>query len=193
MGPTIMLPSDKPGLRRWALERRAGLDMAALSEVLVAGLRDLPAFQSARDVLLDLALPGEVNVEALVADGSKRWYAPRCAPQRRLAIHPFAPGETPLRLGPFGIREPDAVRTPEADPAAIDLVIVPSLLLAPTGQRLGYGGGYYDRLLPRLRPDCVRVSALPDALLVPHLPKEPWDADMDYVVTETGRFAGDRQ
>jgi 5-formyltetrahydrofolate cyclo-ligase len=169
------------------------MDIDGLSGMLVERLRNLPSFQTARHVFLYLAMPGEVNVEALMTGHDVRhWYVPRCAPQRRLAIHPYAPGQTPLRAGPFGIREPDPILIPEADPASIDLVVVPSLLLTPSGQRLGYGGGYYDRLLPRLRPDCIRVGVLPDALVVPYLPKDPWDVDLDYIVTEKSLFSSPR-
>jgi len=118
-------------------------------------------------------------------EDEKQWYVPRCAPDRRLAVHPYVPGETPLRRGPFGIREPDPEQTPEADPTVLDLVIVPALLYAPDGSRLGYGGGYYDRFLLRLRPDCVCVGLLPDEQIVPALPLDPWDKPVDIIVTPT--------
>jgi 5-formyltetrahydrofolate cyclo-ligase len=180
------LLEDKSVLRGWAKARRAGLDMAALSTVLVARLAALPEFKAARDVLLYLAMAGEINVEGLLAlgDGRQRFYVPRCAPKRRLAVYRYVPGETPLiNVPPFGIREPD--RANEANPAALDLVVVPSLLLSEGGDRLGYGGGYYDRFLPRLRSACITVSALPDALITPRLPRDPWDIPVDVVVTET--------
>jgi 5-formyltetrahydrofolate cyclo-ligase len=106
-------PEDKPALREWAKARRARLDMAASSACIVARIAALPQFGAARDVLLYLALPGEVNVEGLLAfaDGTRRFYVPRCAPKRRLAVHRFVPGETPLvNVPPFGIRELDPAR-----------------------------------------------------------------------------------
>jgi 5-formyltetrahydrofolate cyclo-ligase len=189
--PTI--PDDKPGLRLWAQERRAALDVTTLSDVLTTRLRSLPEFATAHHVLLYLGMPGEVNVESLLDsdDAERRWYTPRCAPKRRLAVHPFVLGETPLRPGPFGIREPDPVQVPEADPAILDAVIVPALLLSRDGWRLGYGGGYYDRFLPRLRPDCCRIGVLPDALVLPTPPPnliDPWDAPLDVIVTESAIF-----
>ena len=161
--------------------------MAAASSLLVARLAALPQFKAARDVLLYLAMVGEVNVEGLLAfGGDHRFYVPRCAPKRRLAVYRYVPGETSLQnVPPFGIREPDPAQTPEADPAALDLVVVPALLLSETGDRLGYGGGYYDRFLPRLSPACVTVGALPDALVTPVLPRDAWDHPLDVVVTET--------
>jgi 5-formyltetrahydrofolate cyclo-ligase len=132
-----------------------------------------------------------VTVEALLSSGAgeaKQFYVPRCAPKRRLAIHPYVPGQTPLRAGPFGIREPDPAQVPEAEPGILDMVVVPAVMLSETGDRLGYGGGYYDRFLPRLPESCVRLGALPEALVRPSFPRDPWDAPLDIIVTENRTF-----
>ncbi len=181
-------PVDKPGLRQWAKARRdANPITGAVNGALLARVRGLPEWKQARHVLVYLAMPSEVNVDALATDDEERrrvFYAPRCAPGRRLAVHSFRPGVTPLRPGPFGIREPDPQRAPEAAPDLLDLVIVPALLLTPNGDRLGYGGGYYDRFLPSLSPACVRVGVLPESQIVPALPRDTWDAPLTVVVTE---------
>jgi 5-formyltetrahydrofolate cyclo-ligase len=181
-------PRGKPALRDWALRLRAAEREAieASFPVLITGLRDLPEFRAARAVLLYLAMPAEVPVEAVVAANPETaFYAPRCAPRRRrLTVHRYLPGETPLRPGPFGIREPDPARVPEADPAMLDVVLVPALLLGESGERLGYGGGYYDRFLPRLRAGCTTVGLLPDRLVLPRLPQDPWDQRIGIILTE---------
>lgn len=192
---TCAAPADKPHLRLWAQQRRAEIDWAALSETLTERVASLPEMKAARNILLYLAMRNEVSVERLIearGESTRRWYAPRCAPGRRLAVHRYLPGETALRRGPFGIREPDPEREPEIAPFPLDLVLVPALLLSEQGDRLGYGGGYYDRFLPTLAPGCKRVAALPDALVLPHLPRDPWDQRLDVLVTETRvlRFEG---
>lgn len=181
-------PNDKTALRLWAKNRRVALDMPRLSETLTERLYTLPEFNSARRIFLYLAMPDEVNVESLIEKSEKHWYAPRCAPRRRLAIHPYTPHNTLLRPGPFGIREPDPETTPEADPAILDLVIVPALAFSQQCDRLGYGGGYYDRFLPRLSASCTRVGLLPSALVLPLLPYDPWDAPLNLVITEDNIF-----
>ncbi|MBC8104020.1 MAG: hypothetical protein H7Z41_15715, partial [Cytophagales bacterium] len=120
MGDPDAAGAWKVALRRRARETRAALDTRAISAQLRARIAALPEYQAARHVLLYLALPGEVRVEALMTlpgSASKQFYVPRCAPDRRLALHPFLSGTTPLVPGPFGIREPDAARVPEATPA----------------------------------------------------------------------------
>lgn len=178
------IPTSKSELRLWAHERRTHLPRAALSEILARRISELPEWNAVTHVMLYLSMPEEISTETILTlPTSKHWYIPRCAPQRRLAVHSFQPEVTPLRPGPFGIREPDPRQVPEVEPTILDMVIVPALLLTPEGERLGYGGGYYDRFLPRLRSDCFRVGAIPETLLVEHLPQDPWDAPLDIVVT----------
>ena len=178
------LPAEKRALREWARERRAMLDMPALSIQLLEKVQKLPALLTAQRILVYNALPDEVDLLALTSDSTRHWYLPHCAPKRRLAVHAFVPGETPLRPGPFGILEPDPQQVPETNLLLLDAVIVPALLLTPDGGRLGYGGGYYDRFLPGLRPDCLKIGVLPQALIVPSLPLDPWDILLDRVITE---------
>jgi 5-formyltetrahydrofolate cyclo-ligase len=93
-----------------------------------------------------------------------------------------------LRPGAFGILEPPpALRgaaAREAAPERIDLVVVPGVAFDPLGRRIGSGQGFYDRLLARLRADCVRAGLCYEAQVVDRVPAEPHDQPMDLVVTE---------
>lgn len=187
------LGANKPVLREWAKTRRAAAFppnvLADVSARLCDRVRVLPEWQAARHVLLYLAMPGEISVEPLMegsggASDKKQFYVPRCGPKRRLVIHPYTPGHTPMVSGVWGLREPNPACVPFAPPSVLDLVIVPALLLTPGGDRLGYGGGYYDRFLPHLAPSCVTIGVLPSALLVPDLPLDEWDVPLHLVVSE---------
>lgn len=179
---------DKPTLRAWATARRAILDLPSLSAILRARIVALPEWERARHVLLYAALPNEIDLLPLAAHPEKRFYLPRCAPHRRLAVHPYRPESTALRTSRFGIREPDPATTPEGMPSDLDLVLVPALLLSERGDRLGYGGGYYDRFLPQVDGTAVTIGALPDALILPELPSDAWDVRLDRVVSESRFF-----
>lgn len=170
--------SSKAELRSWARRTRSQQEPPVLWPILA----ELPEFEQATHILLYAAMPGEIDVLPLAETPNKRLYLPRCAENRRIAIHAYP---CPLVPGPFGIREPDA-SLPEAAPEVIDLVLVPGLVFSPDGGRVGYGGGYYDRFLPRLRPDCVTIGLTPSALLVPELPLDSWDRRVSFVVTELG-------
>lgn len=65
-------------------------------------------------------------------------------------------GEKDLELSAWGIKEPrEGIKV---DPEIIDIVLVPLLAFDLKGQRVGYGKGYYDRLLCDCRPDCLRIG-----------------------------------
>jgi 5-formyltetrahydrofolate cyclo-ligase len=74
----------------------------------------------------------------------------------------------------------------QPDPAAVDVVIVPGVAFTPDGARLGQGGGWYDRFLAGVRPDCTSIGVGFDAQVVDMLPTEPHDVALDGVVTESG-------
>jgi 5-formyltetrahydrofolate cyclo-ligase len=68
---------------------------------------------------------------------------------------------------------------------AIDFVVVPGVAYDREGRRLGYGGGYYDRLLPLLSPRAARVAGAFDVQVVDRVPTGPNDVTIDAVVTES--------
>lgn len=78
--------------------------------------------------------------------------------------------------------------TPLPDATDYDLVIVPGVAFTEGGDRLGRGGGWYDRLLPQLRSDCATVGVAFDIQLLPELPVEPHDRPVGVVVTETHTY-----
>lgn len=86
-----------------------------------------------------------------------------------------------LVVGAFGIPEPTGE---PVDPDAIDVVLVPGLAFTRDGRRLGQGGGFYDRFLPRLRPDCVTIGVCFAEQIVDDLTTEPHDRIVDRVVTD---------
>jgi 5-formyltetrahydrofolate cyclo-ligase len=74
----------------------------------------------------------------------------------------------------------------DPDPISVDLVVVPGLAFTAAGDRLGQGGGWYDRFLPGLRPDALRIGVGFVEQLVDELPHEPHDVAMHRVITDAG-------
>ena len=90
-------------------------------------------------------------------------------------------GETPLISGPHGIPQPSAGMV--LDAATIDLFLVPGLAFDLSGGRVGYGGGWYDRLLARRRPDSIALGFCLAVQIAPsQLPREPHDIILDGVI-----------
>ena len=79
-----------------------------------------------------------------------------------------------------------AVPEDDVDPGWPDVVVVPGLAFAPDGQRLGQGGGWYDRFLIGVRDDCETIGVCFREQLVDELPTAPHDVAVDRVVTDSG-------
>jgi 5-formyltetrahydrofolate cyclo-ligase len=85
----------------------------------------------------------------------------------------------------YGFAEPppDAPRADE-----LDVVIVPAIAVDPTGHRIGYGAGYYDRTLPRFAPPAVSIAVAYDWQLVAEVPATEHDVRCAWVVTDLRTF-----
>ena len=111
-------------------------------------------------------------------DAEVRVLLPRLSPEGMEAAE--APA---LETSGYGPMEPTG---PAVDPAEIDAVVVPGLAFDGEGRRLGYGGGHYDRFLPQLREDALRIGLGFDFQVVEEVPSEAWDEPVDIVVTDAG-------
>ena len=109
---------------------------------------------------------------------------PRVDARRRMLepVRIVDPGRD-LVPGFHGIPEP-AAHCALAEVASIDWVLVPGIAFDRDGRRLGYGGGYYDRLLPLLPADCRRVAGAFAGQCVDRVPSAPHDARVDVLITE---------
>ena len=105
---------------------------------------------------------------------------PKCQANGQMtmyAIHSLSE----LASGAYGILEPT-----EAEPALpeeIDLILCPGCAFSKGGERMGYGGGYYDRYLLKCTK-AVKVGVCYDISLTETLPTEPFDAKMNTIITE---------
>lgn len=89
-----------------------------------------------------------------------------------------------LVAGPRGIIQPDLSRCKLIPLERIDIAIVPGIAFDEKGGRLGTGGGYYDRLLPKLSVTTRKVSIAFEDQIVPQVPMEPHDRYIDIIITE---------
>ncbi len=158
---------------------------AARSAKIVDRVIALPAYAGASVVAAFEPLRCEVDLRALVARAvaeGKTVALPRVdLDAEEIVLHRWSPGD-PLEEGPFGLREPKT--TAEViDPARVELVLCPALAVDERGHRIGYGRGYYDRLLPRCTSAQACVVAF-DFQLVAEVPSMPGDVPAAIVVTD---------
>jgi 5-formyltetrahydrofolate cyclo-ligase len=180
---------QKALLRKEMKQRRAALS----EEIRESGGRDVcdlvastPEWQQANTIGLYASFGHEVPTSALFTaawNAGKRVVIPRvtqrAAPLTFCAIAP----ESSFTKGAYGIKEPEEgsriVRVQD-----IDLLVMPALAMSPTGDRLGWGGGYYDRTLQPV-PSLVRFAIIFDCQLLDTIPSQPNDIHIPVVVTPT--------
>ena len=140
-------------------------------------LAELPEFQAAGAVLAFVGMRSEPDTDPLFARlraSGQRLLLPRVE-GRSLVV---CDGDGPMATSAFGVSEPQG---PAVEPSVVDFVVVPGLAFTLDGARLGYGGGFYDRLLPTL-------AGVPNAgvcfteQLVDALPVDAHDVRVDRVV-----------
>ncbi len=92
-------------------------------------------------------------------------------------------GPYSLTPGPHGLREPSGRRLGPDSVATAEMVVVPAVAVDARGNRLGRGGGSYDRALTRVPAQTLVVALLHDGEVVEELPDEPHDRRVDAVIT----------
>lgn len=177
----------KRAARSRARQARDGVEQTerrSAAHELAFVLLELPELASAATILAYAALPNELDPMPAIWRLRKRGVRiayPRIEAPGVLGMH-YVDHEMELVPGPFGLAQPSE-HAAHAPHECIDAVIVPGVAFDVQGTRLGYGGGYYDRLLPMMRRECVRIGVAFDEQVLEHIPTEDHDECVDLVVT----------
>ena len=187
---------EKAALRREMLARRDAIprgELERIGEALTEQLVALPQYATARSVLATMGIGSDWSTLDLLRQAreeGKTVVLPRLSPPpRRLELFAVTDLDRHLIPGVWDIPEPDPARCERFDLRDVDFAVVPALAVDPSRYRLGYGAGYFDRLLAGrgTRPFCV--TAISAAFLIEHLPHEAHDVPVDLVVHEAGPVA----
>ncbi len=163
-------------------------EIAAKSAEIVLRLTGLPEIREAAVLMIYLSFGSEVRTDGILRwawGNGKRIVVPRCCPEERRLTPCLLSGFSELETGHYGIREPKAEQVRAVPAEEIDAVLVPAVAFDRRGYRVGYGGGYYDRFLPKA-PKAVRIGAAFACQMVDRIPAGPHDIPVDRIVTEEG-------
>jgi 5-formyltetrahydrofolate cyclo-ligase len=188
---TTAIQARKRRLRRWLLALRRGFpatECLPRSQRVWERVAALSDYQRARVLLGYMAFDGEVLTEGLIrqamASGKQIVLPVVQADRRQLALYAIEDLECDVAPGYHGILEPQPQRTRAVAPEALDLALVPGVAFDMRGGRLGFGAGFYDRLLGRLPREVPTVGLAFDFQITPRLPHQPHDVTLDAVVTD---------
>ena len=179
---------DKKKVRSGIAAARRALteeERTRLGAAISHRLMEHPAVQEAKVILSYMAFAGEVDLTEL-----HNW----AKAQGKVIAFPITYGEGRMEafvpesdeawlVGQYGITSPDESRSKKLAPEELDLVIAPCVGFDESRMRLGWGGGYYDRYLPKCKAKAIaaayelqKLSPVPDV--------QPWDVAMDAIATE---------
>ncbi len=174
----------KKNLRQYMKEKRSLNDNRDVKERLLIDNFETALFSkttgvgTSRNFFVYLSFSSEAPTDGLIAllqSKGHAVYSPRVEGKEMFAV---LFGED-FSLSRFGIREPVGDRYE----GVIDVIVMPLLAVDERGNRLGYGGGYYDRFLQKY-PDATRVAYCYDFQILKDVPTESWDEKVDLIVTD---------
>lgn len=197
MSTRVVAASDRARLRRDIRAARRSLSVAERelrSHALCQRIARSGLLLRANQFACFHPHDGEVDLSPLFARlwrMGKTVYLP-VIPGPRLWFLPFTP-ETRLKDNRFGIAEPDPRAAPRSPLHALDVVLMPLVAFDGLGNRIGMGGGYYDRTFAFLRtrrafrrPRLIGTAF--DLQRVDQIDAQAWDVPLDGAVTDAGFY-----
>jgi 5-formyltetrahydrofolate cyclo-ligase len=180
--------------------RNAQDNRDSLSRIICERFTAQSAYRQAETVMWYISCRSEVETrQALLQElaTAKRLVIPYCTKDEqghnKLGLW-LLEDFSELMPGTWGILEPPRHRWgepgKEINPVQLDCVMVPGVRFDRQGRRLGNGGGYYDRLLSRVRSDAVLTAVCYEAQLFDQIVMETHDVPMDFVITEKTIYTG---
>lgn len=187
---TVETLKDKATIRRETLQRRDHIPQEVKEvkdrEILETVL-SYPPYESSDTVMLYASFRSEVNtfpiIEYALKEGKQVVLPGVNREAQRLDLFIIDSLDT-LTRGYMGIMEPDPARSTRADPENIDLIVLPGAAFDEKGGRIGYGGGYYDRLLGSIQCSPHLLALAYEEQIVDHVPLEEHDIKVHAIITD---------
>ena len=183
-------------LRQRNRELRAGLDKDQLDRAAVAVCERIGAlaeYQKAHHIAAYFAVNGEISLAPVIdraLSQGKKIYLPNLD-QKKLRFSPYNHAQK-MRINRFKLPEPDVADEEMLDPGDLDLVLAPLVVFDADRNRIGMGGGFYDRSFEfRKTPgndSPLLIGVAHELQKVEHLEPEEWDVPLDMVVTDKATY-----
>lgn len=186
----LTIREEKAAARRWvrAQEKKIGPDLRqACSQQITDKLESLPAYQAADTVFAFVGMQNEIDTRRFLEDSlaaGKRLGVPRTYAMGQMDIREIRSLDQ-LQEGHYGILEPTEA-APLIRPEEVDFAVIPCASCNPQGQRLGKGGGFYDRFLEGYQGEAAMVCF--SLTMRENIPVDVWDQRVALVVSDQGIY-----
>ena len=185
------MDNPKKQLRRRIIDERDKLtydQIVEKSRSVAENFWDLDIYQRADTIMYFISFGSEIDTRPIIDKSlmeGKTVLVPRpIKEEKKMIASCLLNWDEDLTAGVYGILEPLPEKTRPVEPETIDLMVVPGVAFDPRGNRLGYGGGYYDRFFNLLRRDTPLVAIAFEMQIVDDVPVESWDRKVDILITE---------
>jgi 5-formyltetrahydrofolate cyclo-ligase len=186
------IQARKQALRQSIIAARleiAPAERARLSGLIAARLTQLEAYRTAETIMgymnFGAEFAAEIFVQQALADGKQLLLPKVNRDTKQLDVYRVTDLANDVAPGLWDIREPLAERCGKVDDlTAIDFILLPGVAFERNGGRLGYGGGFYDKLLAKISPQPALVVAAFSMQLVDYIDKDENDQAVQWLVTE---------
>ena len=185
------IKEQKKALRKELFVRRRNLLQNSeldYSKIIFEKIYEMDAYKNAKCIMCYVSYGDELPtfnfINHAIADG-KIILTPICNPDHTmtLAVTKTCPeGFVETKMGILEIPIEDAIPMKEEE---IDVIITPGLSFTLDGKRMGYGGGFYDRMFEKIRPDCLKLCPTYDGMISDDLVTDVHDCLVDILVSET--------
>ena len=186
---------NNAAVREIMVQRRNDLaagEVTELSQKIEENLFSCADFLDRQRILYYLSFNKEVSTDNMISRSlmlQKKVYVPRINKSaKKIEICQIESLDVDMELNDFGIREPihESVELPKN----IDAVVTPGLAFDRSGGRIGFGGGYYDKLFAELPKSSLLIGVAYNFQILDSLHQEFWDKKVQKVVTEKETLNG---
>lgn len=177
---------NKSVLRKKHLQTRKQMDFKEVHQKslsIMKTLMTLDCLKGSSDIFGYMSFNNEVDcylIKDMIGD-TRDFMAPRMLGDGQMVFSRISAYED-LVMNSYGIMEPRDIMS-QVSPKPGDVVLVPGVCFDKKGYRIGYGGGYYDRMIERY-PDAIYIGMSFENQLTESIPAEGHDERLDYLVTE---------
>lgn len=194
------MQQDPQQLRKDTLKNRDALTVQQITEdsqMISERLLALPEVQESSTIFAYVSFRSEVStfplIETLLAREKTVTVPITYVKEKRLDAIEIKDMKTDLIPGYCDIPEPtpELCRTRIVNPEEIEVILLPGSVFDKRGGRFGYGGGFYDRFVSAI-PKATRIALAYDLQVVEHLPLQPHDELLDYVITQSRTYKAKR-
>lgn len=181
---------DKSNFRKNVIKKRKSIEKSLISSnsrLIFENLLKLGLFDGRSNIMVYLDFNNEVETKPIIDhlfSTSKNVLVPISVVKTKQLVVSKIESLDDVEVRTYGIREPRPEKVDPVEHDQIDLVIVPGVAFDEDGFRLGYGGGFYDRFIKNLRPDCISVAIAFEYQVFKEVPKEDHDISVDFLITE---------